>query len=94
LFSEDLGICTPNGKIHTQHMDGMRLNSFIEGRESPVPPGGKREGEKALGSFGMSFLYHLELGDGETLCHHLASLTCGLRVGAFEPRGGAVQDYP
>jgi hypothetical protein len=34
--------------------------------------------EERLGSLGRSFLYHLELGGGETLHHHLTPLTCGL----------------
>jgi hypothetical protein len=42
----------------------------------------------------MSFLYHLELGSRETLCHHLALLTYVLGGGDLEPRGGAVPDYP
>jgi hypothetical protein len=42
----------------------------------------------------MVFLYHLELGDRETLHHYLASLTYGLGGGALEPRGETVPDYP
>jgi hypothetical protein len=41
----------------------------------------------------MSFLYHLELGGGEVLCHHLAPLSYGLVGGTLEPRGGAIPDY-
>jgi hypothetical protein len=55
----------------------VKKNSFIEGGESPILPGKGRE-EEGLGSLGRSFLYHLELGSGETIRHHLAPLTCGL----------------
>jgi hypothetical protein len=48
-------------------------------RESPVLPCKEREEEERPGSLGRLFLYHLELRDGETLCYHLALLTCGLR---------------
>jgi hypothetical protein len=49
--------------------------------ESPVLPGEEREDE-GLGSLDRLFLYHLEFGDGETVCHHKAPLTCGLGGGA------------
>jgi hypothetical protein len=56
--------------------------------ESPVLPREAREKE-GLESFG-TFLYHLELGAGERIHHHLAPLTCGLGGGALESRGRAV----
>jgi hypothetical protein len=59
--------------------------------ESPVLPREAREKE-GLESFG-TFLYHLELGGGERIHHHLAPLTCGLGGGALESRGRAVPDY-
>jgi hypothetical protein len=81
-------------------MEGSKQNVRMGGKtallregESPVLPGKGREKER-LGSFDRSFLYHLELGGGETLHHHLAPLTCGLGGGALEPRRGGVPDYP
>jgi hypothetical protein len=53
----------------------------------------KEEKEEGQGSLGRSFLYHLDLGGRETLHHHLPPLTCGLRGGVLEPRGGAFTDY-
>jgi hypothetical protein len=61
--------------------------------QSPILPGEGRE-EEGLGSFDRLFLYHLELGDGEIIHHHLASLTCGLGGRALESRCRAVLDYP
>jgi hypothetical protein len=52
---------------------------------SPVLPGEERE--EGLGSLGRLFLYHLELGGGETIHHHLAPLTCSLGGEALESRG-------
>jgi hypothetical protein len=63
------------------------------GGNSPILSAEERkEEEEGLGSLGRSFLYHLELGGGET-CHLLAPLTCGQGGGALEARGGAVPDY-
>jgi hypothetical protein len=53
---------------------------------------GRRNEE--LEPLGMVFLYHLELGGGETLPHYLVPLTYGLGGKALEPRGGAVPGYP
>jgi hypothetical protein len=50
--------------------------------------------KKGMESFGRSFLHHFELGGGETICHHLAPLTCGLGRGTLESSGEAVPDYP
>jgi hypothetical protein len=61
--------------------------------ESPILTEKGRE-EEGLGSLSRSFLYHHELGGGETLCHHLALLICELGGGALEPRRGIVPDYP
>jgi hypothetical protein len=61
--------------------------------ESPILPGDVTE-EEGLSSLRRSFLYHLELGGGETIGHHLAPLTCGLGERALEPRGTAASDYP
>jgi hypothetical protein len=32
VFPKDLGPCVPNGRIQAKHMNGVRENSFIEGR--------------------------------------------------------------
>lgn len=61
--------------------------------KSPILPDEGRE-EERLGSLGRLFLYHPELGGGETIRCHLAPLTCGLWEGVLQPRGGAVPDYP
>jgi hypothetical protein len=52
-----------------------------------------REEKKGQGLL-VSFLYHLELGGGETICHHLAPLTYRLGGGTLESREGAVPDSP
>jgi hypothetical protein len=57
-------------------------------------PDRKREEEEWLGSLGMSFLYYLELGGGETLCQYLCPLTYGLGGGALEMKGRTIPDYP
>jgi hypothetical protein len=72
-------------------MEWGRIALLREG-ESHVLLGEGWEEEERPGSLGRPFLYHLELGGGETLCHHLAPLTCGPEVA--EARGGAVPDYP
>jgi hypothetical protein len=54
----------------------------------------REDKKKGQGLFGRSFLYYLELEGGETILHHLATLTCGLGGGALESRGEAVPDYP
>jgi hypothetical protein len=46
--------------------------------------GGKKKGQDLLMDH---FLYHLELGGGETICDHLAPLTCELGGEALESRG-------
>jgi hypothetical protein len=56
-------------------------------RESSVLLGERRE-EEGLGSIGSLFLYHLELGGGETLHHHLVPFTNGLEGGTLGPREG------
>jgi hypothetical protein len=52
--------------------------------ESPALPCEEREEKEGLGSLSRLFLYHLELGGGETLCHPLAPFTCVLGGGALE----------
>jgi hypothetical protein len=73
---------------------GWGRTALLREEESPSLPGEGRGEEEGPGSLGRSFLYDLELGDGETIHHHLAPLTCGLGGGTLEPREGTVPDYP
>jgi hypothetical protein len=73
-------------------MGRVRIALLREG-ESPFRPGKGKEEERP-GSLGRLFLYHLELGGGETIHHHLACLTCELRTGALKPSGEQSQTVP
>jgi hypothetical protein len=60
--------------------------------ESPVLPGEERE--EGLGSLGRLFLYHFELGGGQTIMSSPGSSDLWAKGGTLDPRGGAVLDYP
>jgi hypothetical protein len=66
VFSEDLGLCIPNGRIQAEHIDGWGRKALLREEESLILPGKGRE-EEGSGSLGRLFLYYLELGGGETI---------------------------